>query len=220
MVTKKLSSDLDLKVESVKPLALLVPAGELGAVVTLQIKDQKTGKVEWERKFVSHSFVKQFLQMLWIFFSQVSTYMGNFGDLLITDTAGVVQDGLVATSGMFDVTAVANDDTHGIQVGTDNTAETINDYVLGTLVAHGVGAGQLQYGAVAFGAPSDDGTTSQFTITRDFANNSGGTITVEEIGLVAYCGGYYLLMIHDTTGSINVLDGKTLTVNYQVQANV
>lgn len=220
MVTKKLSSDLDLNVEKVKPLELLVPAGKLGAVVTLQIKDQKTGEVEWERKFVSQSFVKQFLQLLWIYLSQASPYIGNFGALLLTDTSGSQTDNVEQSSSMFDVTAAANDDTHGIQVGIDNTAETINDYALGAKVSHGVGAGQLQYGAVAFGAPSDDGVTSQFTVTRDFANNSGGTITVEEIGLVCYGGSSLFLVIHDTTGPINVLDGKTLTVNYQMQANV
>ena len=63
--------------------------------------------------------------------------------------------------------------------------------------------------------------TSQFVVTRDFANNSGGTITVEEIGLVIYyASNENFLILHDVTGSINVLNGKTLTVNYQIEANV
>ena len=115
--------------------------------------------------------------------------------------------------------------TFGTVVGTGNTAPTINDYVMETPIAHGAGAGQLQYGAVSWGAPSSDASVSQFTITRNFANGSGGDITVNEIGLImnSQYGDVELnyLTVRDVVGGgILVPDGETLTVNYRIQATV
>jgi len=131
---------------------------------------------------------------------------------------------------MFDCAAAAGDQNKGIMVGTGTTAPTIDDYQLGTRITHGTAAGQLQHGGVAFGLPASDPTTSQFTITRDFANASGGSITVNEIGLyvrasaVDYGGGYgdrYFMVIRDViAGGLAVPNGQTLTVNYREQAVV
>ena len=123
----------------------------------------------------------------------------------------------------FDVLAAAATSTFGVVVGTGAVAPTISDYQLGAQIAHGVGVGQLQYSAVTFGAPASDATTSQVTITRNFANASGGAITVNEIGL--YCRAYYssaigyFMIIRDViAGGISVPNGQTLTVNYRPQA--
>ena len=68
--------------------------------------------------------------------------------------------------------------------------------------------------------PGAESVTSQFTITRDFANNSGGEVTVREIGLVVKLATtLYFLTIRDAV-NIAIPNGETLTVNYRIQATV
>lgn len=108
-------------------------------------------------------------------------------------------------------------------MGTGTNVPTINDYTIQTLISHGTGAGQLQYSAVTFGAPSSDATTSQFTVTRNFANGSGAQVTVHELTLVvqSYADSniqYSHMVIRDMIpGGIAVPNGQTLTVNYRIQ---
>jgi hypothetical protein len=88
----------------------------------------------------------------------------------------------------------------------------------------------MQYGALTFGAPSTDNVSiAQFTITRNFANSSGASITVNEIGLYVQSyklnggpqGVGYFMTIHDViSGGIAVPNGQTLTVNYRPQTQV
>jgi len=197
---------------------LLIP-GEMGAILELTIKD-KDGKVTEHRVMRSKSFVRQFLELLWIQAYQIP----ETAPYNMRDTGNTLQD--VCEGGLtFDATADVGDVTHGIIVGTGTTTPTIDNYVVETPIAHGTGGGELQYGAVAFGAPASDATTSQFTITRDFANASGGAITVNEIALYVkgykYPTAYYFMIIRDViAGGIAVPDGQTLTVNYREQAVV
>jgi len=168
----------------------------------------------------SKSFVRQFLELLWIQTYQIP----KVAPYNMRDTANVLQD-VCESAYTFDASAAIADITHGIIVGTGTTAPTIDDYAIETLIDHGTDPGELQYGAVAFGAPASDATTSQFTITRDFANASGGAITVNEIALYAkgykYGTSYYFMVIRDViAGGIAVPDGQTLTVNYREQAVV
>jgi len=120
----------------------------------------------------------------------------------------------------FDVLAGAASVLFGIIIGTGVTAPDITDDSIETLIAHAT----MNYGAVTFGLPSSDATTSQLTITRNFSNVSGGAVVVNEIAL--YCRGYdgaarYFCIIHDVIGGgISVPNGQTLTVNYRPQAVV
>jgi len=197
---------------------LLIP-GEVGAVLELTVRD-KDGKITDHRVMRSKSFVRQFLELLWIQAFQIP----EVAPYNMRDTGNVLRD--ICESGFtFAADGGIGIVTHGIIVGTGVTAPTINDYVLVTPIAHGVAAGQLQYSAVTFGAPASDATTSQFTNTRDFANGSGGAITVNEIALYVeaylYAVTYYFMIIRDViAGGISVPNGQTLTVNYREQAVV
>ncbi len=202
--------------------------GEFGAMLDLKVWDPTTGKITQEVSRKSESYVQQFLQLL---FTQMTLASETY-PVSIRDTSNTLRDiaaanhGLASGGFIFDVLAAAGTVTFGITVGTSNVAPTIADYVLGTPIAHGVGAGQLQYSIVSFGAPAADAATSQVTITRNFANGSGGAITVEEVGL--YCraldivgpAARYFMIIRDVTGGIVIPDGQTLTVNYRPQAVV
>lgn len=197
---------------------LLIP-GEVGAILELTVKD-KNGKITDRRVMRSKSFVRQFLELLWVQAFQIP----EVAPYSVRVTGNTLQD-ICESAYTFATDAPAGNTTFGIIVGTGTTAPTIDDYAIETLITHGVGAGQLQYSAITFGAPASDTTTSQFTITRDFANGSGGAITVNEIALYveAYLSTktYYLMVIRDViAGGISVPDGQTLTVNYREQAVV
>ena len=197
---------------------LLVP-GEMGAVLELTVKD-KDGKVTDHRVMRSKSFVRQFLELLWIQTYQIP----EIAPYNMRDTANALQD-ICESFHTFASDCDVGIVTHGIIVGTGNTAPTIDDYAIETLIDHDAApptGGRPQYGAVTFGAPASDATTSQVTITRNFANASGGAITVNEVALYVeaflYNVIYFFMTIRDViAGGIIVPDGDTLTVNYREQ---
>ena len=198
-----------------------VSPGELGAILELVVRN-RDGEVTQRQEMLSESFVKQFLQLLWISCARVATGY-RIKEYWIKDVDGDLNP-IQVSSYSFQGSAGPNVDTYGILVGTGTTTPTIDDYQMETKISHGIGAGQLQYSAVTFGAPTSDGTVSHFTITRDFSNASGSPITVREVGLVVYfqrmgSGSGYYLTIRDAV-NITIPDGETLTVNYRLQATV
>jgi len=114
----------------------------------------------------------------------------------------------------------------GIQVGIGNAAVTPTDNFLQTRILHGSAAGLLEYGgcellSIAFANPN-----GQFTIRRYFTNNSGGLITVQEVGihsvgtnLNAYSA-WAFLVARDLTGAVAVANTELLRVSYVVQITV
>jgi hypothetical protein len=215
----------DLRVIDPKTIPHVLKEGEMGCAIEWMVRDHKTGKVQEHVIKRSESFVQQFLQIMCV-------VMNLGGPNNVRDTGNTLRGVYVDWTGSLgywlDVLAGAGTITFGIVVGTGAVAPTISDYALGTIIQHDAApptAGRLQYGAVTFGAPSADATTSQMTITRNFANSSGGAITVNEIGL--YCRAYYsaaagyFMIIRDViAGGIAVPPGQTLTVNYRPQAVV
>jgi len=219
-------SEIKLKpeVEVVEPTEIMEP-GELGAVLELIVKD-KDGKVVERRVQKSRSFVRQFLELLFMQF-QAMPYNDN---IVIRNTSNVLVD-VAATNLTFACEANAADDSYGIVVGTGTNTPTINDYALQTQIAHGVGTTQMQYGDVAFGLPTNDASMSQMTVTRDFAANAN--ITVYEIGLYVigryfkqdaragdHWDGVFCVIRDVIPAGILVASGQTLTVNYREQASV
>lgn len=121
----------------------------------------------------------------------------------------------------------------GIAVGTSDTAFSVEDYKLDSIVTHGVGAGQLSYGATVVGGGSGvavyDAGVWTMTISRTFNNGSGDTITVKEIGLMygttsgsntwfyGSSGSQQFMLARDVLGSpVDVPYGAQLTVTYEI----
>ena len=108
----------------------------------------------------------------------------------------------------------------GIICGTGDTAVAIDDYKLGSAIAHGVAAGQFDYkGMAVIGDVTLDGSQAKFLVTRHPVNNSGGTITVKEIGI--YTTFYvtttqkYMCAVRDVLETpLAVPDGGGITVDY------
>jgi hypothetical protein len=82
--------------------------------------------------------------------------------------------------------AAANDAGHGIVVGTNGAVESFEHYNLQTPIANGLGSGQLSMIAQEAPVLSHDAGTKTLTDTlvRFMNNNSGGDITVREVGYI------------------------------------
>lgn len=217
------------EVKKLKPDHIVCEPGEMGAVLELIVK-KPDGTIRERRVMKSKSFVRQFLDLLMVQMGMVNEVAYSE----IRDTGNTLRP-IAFSSVNFAADAPANDDSYGIVVGTGSTAPTIDDYALETQIVDGVGAGQLQHGAVTYGLPTASATISHFTITRDLSNASGGAITVNEIALYVkgqqawlcsyndrdynYTMIYYFMTIRDVvTGGISIPNGDTLTVNYRIQA--
>jgi len=120
-------------------------------------------------------------------------------------------------------------DMVGIQVGTGVVAVTSIDYALGTRIVNGSGPGEFEYGGCDLLYMVIADPNGEFTIRRYFTNNSGGGITVEEVGIYAvgtewdnsaarhvwpFC------ITRDLTGGVAVADTEILRVTYVPQITV
>lgn len=125
------------------------------------------------------------------------------------------------------IAAPNGDDSYGIIVGSGNVPVTPDDYKLASKITHGTGLGQLLYGDTFFDPVSVVNNVSSFRVTRTFTNNSGSSVTVQELGIVAW--NYWkdahgvhqsakFLILRDVLASpVSVPDGATLTVRYTFQ---
>lgn len=114
--------------------------------------------------------------------------------------------------------------TGGIQVGTGIGATTISTYAIGTLIAHGIGAGQLSYGAISLDGWTTSGADSWYAISRAFTNSSGGNITVTEVTAVARMNSttthHFLFERTKLSSSETVNNGTTKTFTYKFKVTV
>ncbi|MBA7527492.1 hypothetical protein ES705_19668 [subsurface metagenome] len=211
---------------------LHVPIPE--AFWTLEVID-KNGKLLQRHHQRSHSWVRNaynllLSQMAGKYLDDPTTY--GAGYLNIKWTMGTVVYGSGAAIGSFEqpgsaYRANAATHTHGIQVGTDVTAESFEDYVLTGLIAEGSGADQLNYILQEVPGKSYDGPSKVFTITqvRYMNNNSGAAIGVNEVALTTYGIGPGThtaqdkwVMARDKLGAtVNVPDTGQLKVTYTIQ---
>jgi len=170
-------------------------------------------RTRWRR---SKSYVQQIAEMLLCVFEAA-----NLGG--VKDTGGT--DRTLDNNGAghnFRVDGGAGDETMGSVVGTGSTAVDITDSDLATRIAHGTGAGQLEYQAVSFSAFQVAGQVAQFTFARVFTNSSGASLTINEVGVYMRFrdSGVNLrvfLVIRDVVaGGEAVGNGQTATLEYVI----
>ena len=192
---------------------------KLGLYNRIVIHDKNGKLVKRTHWKISKSFVLQFLQH--IDFMSTHSY-GNQGVSVPIKDVNAASINLWINQGAilyFAVFAGDNDSGYGILVGTGTTAVTNIDYKMETKIAHGVGAGQLDYGAHSRTAAQVVGANVDLIISRTFYNGSGNSITVNEIGIqcqtVGPAGGAYsFLLARDIITPVAVANAQTLTVQY------
>lgn len=169
----------------------------------------------------SHSYVIQFLEYIWACF-----YGTNKSATDVDNAESVLVDASEFQSRFGRIDAGIGNDTHGIVVGTNagTTAEDNENYKLDTKILHSaVGAAdKLNYQAVTFVKAREVGANVDLDVNRTFLNESGGTISVKEIGIIIKNSDdtKYHLILRDVVTQEDVEDGYTLTVVYTIRTTV
>jgi hypothetical protein len=196
----------------------------LEAYWEIEVRDA-SGKLLTFRRFKAKSWLPQFLAMLKGIFALVFNVSTNIGNAPVVDTSGTTRYFPSISYNMYvtgiQINAGIGVGDYGLVVGSSDNPNAINQYAMGAIIPHGNASGQLYYGATSIENPSNPSGTNywQFRIIRTFSNNSGGSITVKEIGLISctYDSGNntrYFLIARDVISPVTVPSGSTLTVRY------
>lgn len=185
---------------------------KMQAFITIETKD-KNGQLKFYSKKEANSLVRGFIDTLQAQMSDIAVVAGW------TDT-GNTNRNTASNVQNFRVNSGAGVVTHGIVVGTGVAAVAITDYALGTLIAHGVGAGQLNYGLTSVGVMATVGTSREFTVARTVTNNSGADITVNEVGIYSYITAAWYVCLDRTLNTFVVGNGLASTVTYTLRVTV
>jgi hypothetical protein len=164
-----------------------------------------TGRLLSKKRIKCHSYVGNFIDLLYTHFSQVN--------LNIYDTGGTLRNIAAST---LNASAPSGNNAYGIQVGTGTAANDVSKYALAALIANGTGAGQLQYGATSVTSPTTVGQKRQITVARVFTNNSGASITVNEVGLVVLDAAAYDILIERTLSTNAIANLASATWTYTI----
>lgn len=155
-----------------------------------------------------------------------ATSAASWGDthLSLKNQAGTVHGNTgysIGAGGSTPMYAVLGDDTQGIAIGTGAGASSFEDYAL-TKIAHGSAGGEMWYFAFeeVIQTWNSGPRTWDIEMARIFRNYSGGSITVNEIGLIGrYLYGYsstddYLVARDKLTSGIAVADDEVFAARY------
>jgi hypothetical protein len=194
--------------------------GKLGFRYQLEVRD-KNGKLLSLTKGDSHSFLRSWIRILQCMMKPKSNTVST---VVLKDTSNVDKT-CYGSSSATEIRSViacgadASDAGYGIVVGSSDLAFDRTHYNLQGKIAHGSGAGQLLYGAMAVEDYSETDSQARFRMTRTFTNNTGSTVTVKEIGIVfvnySTVASAAILMARDVLTSPQAIpDGATLTVRY------
>jgi len=196
--------------------------------VELEVRDEK-GRIIKAKRFRGHSFLRQFIAMLrGIMFHAHGA--SNSGNTTVVDVTGASRSypssaGVLHSSGM-PLNCPSASSEYGLVVGTGTAPNTVDTYALQSLIPHGTGSGQLSYGSHTFESLLVSSNTIYFRIIRTFTNNSGASITVNEIGLYAKAydsagtARIFCIARDVIPGGVTVGNGQTLTVRYILSITV
>ncbi len=208
---------------------LHVPIPE--AFLTLEVFD-KDGKLIQRHHQRSHSWTRNAYNMM---FSQLAGKDADddtwgAGKLSAKDTSASIKyadypydiSQYASADGLSGYRAGAAIDTFGILVGSGINAESFEDYKLLAQIAEGTDPGQLSHVASEAHSISYAALVLKNDLIRYFNNNSGGSIDVNEVGIV-HTGSRILysaklLLARDKLAStVTVPDTGQLKVTYTIQ---
>jgi len=191
--------------------------------IELEVHD-KNGKLIKRYKKEGHSWVGNLFKMICCMarggttFSAYEANTGSSSDMLQDYTGGYTQWALGGPQSdvYVGMLAGANEDRFGILVGSNDTPVSLSDFNLGSRISNSV----LTHGATSLDGPYY-GNTYYFTLTRQFTNNSGSTVTVKEMGLFFSRYTTFFLFARDVISpSIDIPNGGTLTCRYRIEQSL
>ena len=173
------------------------------------------GKVVSRERRRSRSFLKQWNQLM---FAQMVDVSFTGADLL-KDTLGTDRN---VDPHEKNFRMESHTSNSGIFCGTGDTAVAIDDYKLEAKIENGTGPGQFSYLMSTVGAVSISDSHAQFVVSRSPVNNSGGTITVREVGIYTSCyvttTQYWMCGVRDVLETPqDVPPGGAITVDYTLE---
>jgi len=198
-----------------------VPKPLLTARYRVVVRDAQ-GRIKYIEEAPSKSFILNFLYVWWLCFN-----LNTSDSVSVTSSSGT-QTTMTTTQplGWFNWVNGAGKPYTGIQVGSGTSAPSASSPYLESLITSGTGSGQLSYGSDSVTSPSISSNPGTIQISKTFTNNSGGTVTVGEIGLAPQIrndsSSLYqaALMVHDVLSSaVSVPNGGTITITYTLQVN-
>jgi len=200
------------------------------AYLTIIVRDSN-GKVVKVHRQRSHSPTKNFLQLLIPFYYLSS----NNISITIVNTSNSSTTFTPATAA--GISYPSNQKNYSsylvmIQVGSGSQSNPYNAYSLAAPIANGTGTGQLVYGTPSVSTSiTASGSSAYFYVSQTFNNNSGGTVTITEVGIITniniygpYGGNNYsfgnILVWYDVlSSSISVSNGGSVTIYYTFTVN-
>jgi hypothetical protein len=201
--------------------------------LTVIVRDSKGNVIKVHRQR-SHSPTTNFIALI----LPVNYYANTGSSITITGLAGATYNYQPAfsTSG-YDIAypnSASNYPSYLIEidVGSGEQSNPLTATNLAAPIANGSGSGQLIYGVPSI--PSNiivSGSSAYFYISQTFNNQSGGTVTITEVGIVtriqlvepynnSSAGNYTLLVWYDVlSSSISVPNGGSVTIYYTFTVN-
>jgi len=192
-----------------------MPKPLLSARYRVVVRDRE-GHIMHIEEAPSRSFILNFLYMLWIELN------GNTTDSIssVNSSGQQITETVAFSQGWWEWCYGSAVLYAGIQVGSGTSPPSASSPYLESLILNGTGSGQLSYGSNSVTSPSISSNPGTMTITRPFTNNSGGSVTVGEIGLAPNYGSDAVLIIHDVLSPAAVVpNGGSITVTYTMQVN-
>jgi len=179
------------------------PLNPMRGFIEIEVRDRE-GRVIQRGRHEMRSFTNNFLKILEAFFNAYGNYSLGYiatpaSKATITAPDGTSKDAW--TEAYSDTTyyygggvamatrAGDNVDTYGIVVGSGTAPFNLNNFALATKIAHGTGAGQLDYDAMSLDDLGLDTSVSppvyRIRLMRGFKNLTSSSITINEVGIIA-----------------------------------
>ena len=200
----------------------------ISGYINIVVRD-RDGRIVENRTERMHSFVSNFLSILYALWGLGTQTAEDTGGTLITINT------TASTSGAYmSVNAGSGVELYGIVVGSGSQTVSAGIFKLAAQIPHGTGPGQLYYQTTQAGSLTVSGSTTTFTFSRTFVNNSGAAINITEIGVILYVSGWnmtvttsgatqsadYFLIIYDVPSStITVPNGGSVTITYTIEVS-
>ncbi|MBA7649498.1 hypothetical protein ES703_57295 [subsurface metagenome] len=170
------------------------------------------GKVLSRERRRSRSFLKQWNQLVYAHMADTA--------VSITDTGGTPRS-ITRNNVDLDLSVSAGVTTHGIRVGTGNTAVAIDDYAVETPIEEGVGVDEMNHLICTVATSVVAAPSCSFVVSRSIVNNSAAEITVREAGIYMLMYIYPFCATRDVFGTPQAVPvGGTITVNWTIKVTV
>lgn len=188
--------------------------------INIKVEDDK-GNIVNDRTEKANSWVRNFYNSMALFLGLPAITTGSYGEgsLRFKTTAGSEVNVPALGTALPPRGASVGDVTAGIVVGTGTGAESFESYNLESLIENGTSAGQLSYQAGSVNTPSYNSELKKWTqtIVRIMNNNTAETITVAEVGIIAYSSGSRLIERSLLSEAVNVPPANKITVTYTIE---